>query len=62
MATVLEKRVQRTLDTLHLIGNRSVDIETPEQADKVEAALIAQVEATMARLRGVKSARPKFSL
>jgi hypothetical protein len=61
--TVLEKRVTRTLNDLHLIGNRAADIESPEQADKVEQAIVGALREAMGRLRKAKAARerPTFS-
>ena len=64
MATVLEKRVSKTLDTLHLIGNRAADLPTPEAADKVEAAILDALSEAMIRLRKQRAGRerPTFTL
>lgn len=61
MASVIEKRVNRTLNDIRLIGNRVSDIETPEQADAVEAVLAEALAETMSRLRKTKAARKTFS-
>lgn len=64
MATVLEKRVTRTLNDLHLIGNRAADLSDPADADKVEQAIVSALGEAMARLRKVRAGRerPTFSL
>jgi hypothetical protein len=64
MATVLEKRVTRALNDLHLIGNRAADLSDPAQADKVEAAILDGLAEAMNRLRKVRAGRnrPEFTL
>lgn len=61
LATV---RTRKSLKMISLIGNLSGPQyeATPEQIDKIEAALMAQIDATMKKLRKVKTVAASFDL
>lgn len=57
-------RTRKALKMISLLGNlSSAQYEaTPEQIDKIEAALNAQIAATMNKLRKVKTVTATFEL
>lgn len=57
MATVLEKRTLKAIETLRLIGNRASDVQTPEDAAAVEAVISEALAEAMSRLRKAKQVR-----
>lgn len=63
-ARLATQRTRKALKMISLLGNlSSAQYETtPEQIDKIEAALMAQVDATMKKLRKVKTVSANFEL
>lgn len=57
-------RTRKALKMISLLGNlSSAQYEaTPEQIDKIEAALLDQVEATVNKLRKIKTVTESFEL